>query len=464
MPHDADIVPGAAARLTHPDRAPSHTEFISATFISATLETALLNAEKLANPAFAAVVGTLLMFSAFANVPRASASSEHDSGHRRPLFLEIPDGGGGPCGKRPPCQLIAMIDGQMRPGQMMRAPGENWKLWWFQQGPLVSGTKISAVSGRQGSGHFLSWHGTGDSAGSSARADLVLRERERDILRYRSSGAASGGAAPSYQLLSPDGSAVVTQGAGLFLDVSAQEQPLSQRQDEILRPLAGPVAGGHLVRLEWGNGSQERLVEETRLTRVFVLSDRDYLVQIDSLLHSRGDRDLDLAAAGREARWRLALAPHAASAKEPSPRPTNGWKAQGSSGMQVLRSAATIDLFAVANASAATLPVVANASPSPSWVAQRRRIGGQDMTFVVFADPRLQGTVSANEEGVSLTVGGRLPSRRHLMSTVRLWIVQGHEIGAGEIDEQFDAFRGASKQPSAEELRRREERTESPWG
>ncbi|REJ82002.1 MAG: hypothetical protein DWQ36_16210 [Acidobacteria bacterium] len=376
------------------------------------------------------------------------AAGPRTSKRVRPVYLELPAGSTGPCAQRAPCPLIGLVDGKMVAAQMMRVPSRPWRLWWFQDGPVVRGTQISAISGAQGGGHQLAWS-------EEEPGRFVLQERERPILAHATEAAPVAGSWPSHRLYDPRGVAPVTSGRGFGLGIEGVATtlvPVVTRR----RPLAGgPIAGGHLLDVDWrpaGTPTGEVAFTELRQVRVFVLDDGGYLLQTDSLflppVQPEGAKARRRSEGTARLVWRVDL-------------PDRGAEA-----VSTLEDPVPLLPLPARDAASSTTPASsAGARPEEvaEWIGQRRSHDGRTLHVVLLADP-LPSPRTLRSSGDALTIESPAPhlGARPVRSSVRVWIVEG-AIERHDIEAQVDAYAGRSVEPTAEELARRGQTADRPW-
>lgn len=202
-------------------------------------------------------------------------------------------------------------DTHEQPGQVHRTAEEQTEVWWLADLPAGEAATYTLDLGSDCSEEAFTWS---ESAGDATQLSFGNRPVIEYVHPTYDPDAIDETLKPFHHVFAPDGSQLLTKGPGglyphhrgIFFGynrIEVNDQELNtwgsgngehQSHEEIVERFAGPVFGGHTVRIEWKDRSGEPFIEELRTLRVFRQSDDALLVDFSSRLEPlRGTVRLD---------------------------------------------------------------------------------------------------------------------------------------------------------------------------
>lgn len=215
-------------------------------------------------------------------------------------------------------------DTHEQPGQVHRTAEEQTEVWWLADLPAGEAATYTLDLGSDCSEEAFTWS---ESAGDATQLSFSNRPVIEYVHPTYDPDVIDETLKPFHHVFAPDGSQLLTKGAGglyphhrgIFFGynrIEVNDQELNtwgsgngehQSHEEIVERFAGPVFGGHTVRIEWKDRSGEPFIEELRTLRVFRQSDDALLVDFSSRLEPCAVRSASTATGSTQA---CSFAPH----------------------------------------------------------------------------------------------------------------------------------------------------------
>lgn len=208
--------------------------------------------------------------------------------------------------------VVTSRRGPQQPAQIV-PDADRARIWWIvdELGAWQERDyEISLLADSPGGEKAFRWQAGQWQAGTTAKGGVTdLMFGKRPVLRYMHAAFDPENIEltkkPFHHVFTPSGDGLITKGAGglyshhrgiyfgynkceidgKVCDTWHAKQGEHQEHQEVLRAVAGPVFGGHLVTIEWRDRAAKTFIREERSIHTFRQPDGQLLIEFHSTLH-----------------------------------------------------------------------------------------------------------------------------------------------------------------------------------